>query len=128
MLLTGCELETPATGSAAKARILAARARGEKEAAEEIAAGRLKIKEYPPLPAPAWHGDYVRLLKTRCGVDYQVPQLPPDVPENDFIEEIHGFNAVMMAEIRKRFGDHIFDELQDQVRPRKGRKGRVEIG
>jgi hypothetical protein len=124
----GCDPKTQVVGQRTGSGNPAARAKGAQEANDSIKAGRLKLKEYPPLPSPAWHGDYIRLLKDRCGVDYEVPALPAGVSEGDFIEEIRGWNEVMQAEIRKRFGQRILEELQEEARPRKGRKGKLVIG
>lgn len=89
--------------------------KGAKEATDAIAAGTLVLKEYPPLPSPAWQGHYIRLLKERCNVDYQVPELPKGVAEADFIQEIQGWNEVMTAEIRKRFGNDILKQLHEEA-------------
>jgi hypothetical protein len=129
MSALGCSETTPIAPTASTGGgNPASREKGAREAAEAIAAGKLLIKEYPPLPSPAWQANYIRLLKERCGVDYEVPQLPAGVSEADFREEIHGFNQVMQAEIRRRFGENVFEELQAESRQRKGRKGKVIIG
>jgi hypothetical protein len=126
----GCSPTTPVAGprTGGGSGDPAARAKGAQDAKDVIAAGVLKIKEYPPLPSPAWQGDYIRLLKDRCGVDYEVPALPAGVSEADFIEEIRGWNDVMRAEIRKRFGERVLEDLQEEARPRKWRKGKLIIG
>lgn len=92
------------------------REKGVREAKEAIAAGKLKLKEYPPLPSPPGHNEYVRLLRERCGVEGEVPQLPPGVSERDFIQEVAGWNETMRAEIMRKFGNDIFDKLQEEGR------------
>jgi hypothetical protein len=98
------------------------RAKGAKDAADAIAAGTLKIKEYPPLPSPAWQGEYIRLLKERCNVDYEVPQLPKGMSEDDFRQEIQGWNETMTAEINMRFGDGTVGKLQEEAQAKWNKK------
>src|SRR5438105_131579 len=108
VVLAGCQ-QTTATFNvtAGSTTALAPRAKGAKEAADAIAAGQLKWKEYPPLPAPASHGNYIRLLKERCNVDYEVASLRKGMAEEDFRQEIQGWDDTMRVEIQKRFGDNI---------------------
>lgn len=117
--LAGCASDSP-SGDQSKSTTnsLSGRNKGAKEAADAIAAGNLKLKEYPPLPYPPGHQEYVALLRTRCGVEYEVPQLPPGVAEADFIQEVQGWNEVMQAEIRRKYGPGIFEQLQEEARKR----------
>jgi hypothetical protein len=101
--------------SASTTNARSAHDKGVREATEAIAAGKLILKEYPPLPSPAQHGEYIQLLKERCGVDYQVPSLPPGVAEADFIQEVRGWNGTMEAEIRRKFGEGILGELRQEA-------------
>lgn len=130
-LLLGCPQAPPPpvngqAGGNREASDRSARDRGAREATEAVAAGQLKLKEYPALPSPPGHGEYIRLLKERCGVEYEVPRLPPGVSEADFIQEVRGWNEVMEGEVRKRFGAGILDDLhkeaekrwKEQARPR----------
>jgi hypothetical protein len=113
-VLSGCE-RTSATFNVTAASSASPREKGKKEATDALAAGTLKLKEFPPLPSPAWHGNYIRLLKER-GIDYEVPPLPKGVPEADFIEEIKGWNEVVTAEIEKRLGKNILGQLHDEAK------------
>lgn len=84
--------------------------KGVADARASIQQNKLLLKEHPPLPAPAWHGDYIKLLKERCNCDYVVigdPKLPQDQ-----VEEIRGWNETMRAELQARHGGAILDELQ----------------
>lgn len=90
----------------------AGRAKGVAEASAAVAGGLFKLKEYPPLPYPPGHQEYVALLRERCGVLYEVPKPPPGVQEAAFIEETRGWNEVMMAAIRDKHGQGIFEELR----------------
>ena len=92
--------------------------KGRREAAEAIAAGALKLKEYPPLPSPAEHGEYVTLLRDRYGVGYEVPALPPGVGEADFAREVRGWNEVASAEVERRHGAGILQQLREEARRR----------
>jgi hypothetical protein len=115
----GCSPTSPSGGPIRTATgATAAREKGIKEATVAIAAGKLLLKEYPPLPSPAEHGEYIKLLRERCGVEYEVPRLPPGVAEADFIQEVRGWNETMQAEIKRKFGEGIFTELHDEARRR----------
>lgn len=100
------------------------RERGAKDAADAIAAGTLTLKEYPPLPSPAEYQVYIRLLRERCGVGYEVPQLPPGVAQADFIQEVRGWNDTMTAEIERRFGQGILGRLREEARTQWQQKAR----
>ncbi len=90
--------------------------KGAKEAATAIAAGNLKLREYPPLPYPPGHQEYVKLLRERCGIEYEVPKLPPGVDKTVFIQEVRGWNDVMNAEIKRTHGADIFEQLHEEAR------------
>ena len=83
----GCP-STDSTGSSGSDK-------GAREAAAAIAAGDLKLKEYPPLPYPPGHREYVQLLRDRCGVEYELPKLPPGVGKAVFVQEVRAWNDVM---------------------------------
>jgi len=90
--------------------------KGAAEAAEVVAVGQLKLKEYPVLPYPPGHNYYTDLLRERCGVEYEVPKLPPGVADADFKQEVHGWNEVIEAEIKRKFGAGIFGQLQEEAK------------
>jgi hypothetical protein len=94
------------------------REKGVRDAQAAIAAGQLMLKEYPPLPSPAAHGEYVQLLRERCGVGYEVPTRPPGVSEEAFIAEVRGWNDTMEAEINRKFGAGILGQLRQEGRER----------
>ena len=96
----------------------AGREKGAREATEAIAAGQLKLKEYPPLPSPAELREYIRLLRERCGVEYEVPSPPPGVSEADFIQEVRGWNEVMETAIKQKHGADILEELRKEAHKR----------
>lgn len=75
-----------------------------KEAKASIDAGKIILKEYPPLPAPGWHSTYVQLLRERFQVEYVVPKRPEGTKESDFIAQVRAWNAVMEAEIARKHG------------------------
>ena len=89
---------------------------GKTQATQAITAGTLLLKEYPPLPSPPAHAEYVALLRKRCGVDYAVPRLPAGTDATEFIQHIRGWNEVMKAEIRRKFGAQILDKLQQEAK------------
>lgn len=81
--------------------------RGTRAAESAIRAGKLKFKEYPPLPMPPGHGEYVRLLGSMCGVGYELANLPAGVTNAAFIAEVRGWNNRMTTEIERKFGPDI---------------------
>ena len=122
-LLTGCLLDPSGEGTSRAA----ARDRGAREAAKAVAAGTLRLKEYPPPPASAVHGEYIKLLQEKCGVGYESLSLPPGIAEADFRAEVAGWNEVMTAEINRKFGAGILGQLREEAQRRweervKGRK------
>jgi hypothetical protein len=90
--------------------------KGVADAMDAIAKDRLLLKEYPPLPAPGWHGEYTKLLKERCKCEYQVigaAKLPKDQED-----EIWGWNETMRAELRLRHGATIIEDLNKEAEKR----------
>jgi hypothetical protein len=87
-------------------------AKGRADAADAIAKEKLLWKEYPPLPGPAWHGEYIKLLKERCKCDYQVIQGPLAKDQED---EIKGWNEAINAELIRRHGPNILGDLQAEA-------------
>jgi hypothetical protein len=85
------------------------------DAAAAVAAGKLLLKEYPPLPSPLGQSQYVELLKQRCGVDYQVPALPAGVSETEFMAQVRAWNEVMTVAIEKKFGAGILTQLRNEA-------------
>jgi predicted Zn finger-like uncharacterized protein len=91
-------------------------AKGVADATDAIAKDKLLLKEYPPLPAPGWHGEYSKLLKEKCKCDYQVigaANLPKDQQD-----EIRGWNETMQAELRRRHGATIIEDLNMEAEKR----------
>lgn len=91
-------------------------AKGRAEAADAIAKDKLLLKEYPPLPAPAWHSEYIKLLKERCKCDYQVIQ-EQNLPKAQ-VDEINAWNEAMTAELIRRHGPKIMMELHAEAEKR----------
>ena len=97
-------------------------AKGVAEATDAIAKDKLLLKEYPPLPAPAWHGDYIKLLRERCKCDYQVINAA-NLPKEQ-VDEIKGWNETMTAELARRHGKTIIADLHAEAEKRW--RGRIE--
>ena len=90
--------------------------KGVQEAKDSISKDVLILKQYPPLPSPPGHDRYVQLLKTQCGVTWEsLSSDHPGRPE-DIRAEVRAWNETMEAEIRKRFGEQIFSDLQEQAK------------
>jgi hypothetical protein len=90
--------------------------KGAEDAKDAVAKDHLLLKEYPPLPAPAWHGEYIKLLKERCKCDYQVIGEPNLAKERQ--DEIRGWNETMQAELRRRHGATIMEDLHKDAEKR----------
>lgn len=100
--------------AASKVETLSAFDTGAAAARLSIEQDRLLLKEYPPLPYPPGQNFYVELLEKECGVKGIVGK-PGDTPEDQFIQQVRGWNSVMRAEIQRRFGEDIFDRLQAEA-------------
>jgi LSD1 subclass zinc finger protein len=90
--------------------------KGVAEAQDAILKGKLLLKQYPPLPAPGWHGEYIKLLKERCKCDYEAigaPNLPKEQQD-----EIKGWNETMNVELGRRHGNAILADLQVEAEKR----------
>jgi hypothetical protein len=97
-------------------------AKGVAEAVDAIAKDKLLLKEYPPLPAPAWHGDYIKLLREHCKCDYQVINAA-NLPK-DQVAKIKGWNETMTEELKRRHGQTIIADLHAEAEKRW--RGRIE--
>jgi hypothetical protein len=99
-----------------------ARLKGMKAAVADLEKGVLKQKEYPPLPYGSDHSKFVRLLKSECGVEWQVVKTGESTPSKEsraaLRRETAGYNAVMRAEIEQRFGRDILNKLMKKARAR----------
>jgi hypothetical protein len=108
------QAEMDAARAAQEAALNVGRAKGTAEAQRDIGNNILKLKEYPPTPAPAWQAKYVELLKERCNVEYEVVQGPPGISET-LQAEVVAYNDVMKAEIERRFEVGILDRLRKEA-------------
>jgi hypothetical protein len=96
-----------------EAKPSAARLKGMKEALAEIEKGHLRQKEFA-LPAPAWFGEYLKMLREKCGVNWITVGMRSEDPK-DPRAEIDGYNDVMRVEIEHRFGKDILKTLRQQA-------------
>ena len=111
LFLAGCRQDSQKDGR--QATIDAQQAGGE-AARDAIGRGKpLRLLEYPPLPYPPGHNIYTDLLKERCQVEWEIGR-PGDLPEELYIQHVQGWNSAVEAEIRKRFGPSIMDDLYQQ--------------
>jgi len=109
MVIAGCDARQDSAAHDA-------RAKGRRDAEQDIAQGILKEKEYPPLPYSLQEINYIKLLKSECGVVREVINAPQDSKE--IREEVAGYNEVMHAEIQHRFGADIIQKLRAKAEGR----------
>jgi hypothetical protein len=114
VMLTGCDAP-PQKGKHDAA--VQARIKGVRDAQAAVSKGTLLLKEYPPLPASAQHGEYVKLLKEKCNCAYEVVSAPSPATV-EMREEVEGWNDTMRAELRRQFGDSIIDDLKTEANKR----------
>ena len=108
LFLAGCRQESQPPGR--KAQVDAGQA-GAEAARQAISRGDpLRLLEYPPLPYPPGHNIYTDLLKQRCQVEWEMGR-PGELSEELYIQEVQGWNSAVEAEIRKRYGQSIMDDL-----------------
>ena len=112
-IVTGCDMPVTVQTTDGEAK-----AKGTREAEAEVAAGRLKIKEYPPLPAPAQHGEYIALLREYCGADYEVVSAADPKRHDETVREVQAWNGVMYAELRRKHGPDILEQLHTEAERR----------
>lgn len=104
----------PVTSGEVKPKANTARLNGMKAAIFDLEKGILKQKEYPPLPYPPGYIEFIRLLKSECGVEWEVIRTQTD--SKDLREEVSGYNDVMRAEIQHRYGIEIFESLHKKAK------------
>jgi len=108
LLLAGC-----ATDAARSEKAGGAREKGRQAAEEDLKKGVLKQKEYPPLPYSLQMMRFIRLLKSECGVEWEVVNSKEDSKE--LREEVAAYNEVMRAAIEKKFGPGAFARLREKA-------------
>jgi len=112
----GCPTaEQPGPTETDQTQSQSAREKGTQQAQAAIAAGELKLKEYPPLPHPPGHGQYTALLREKCGVAYEVISTSGPGYSQALKQEVAAWNQTMEAEIKRQFGPDILQRLQDEA-------------
>lgn len=108
LFLAGCQQHNKSTSGNTQ---VDARQAGAEAARQAIKRGDpLRLLEYPPLPYPPGHNIYTDLLKQRCQVEWEMGR-PGELPEELYIQHVQGWNSAVEAEIRKRYGQSIMDDL-----------------
>ena len=115
VLFVGCERDVPRKQKAIETTFDACE-RATRKAGAAIAADSFSLKQYPPLPSPPGHKEYLLLLEERCNCKYEaISKLPEEMDEMVFKRELECWNDTMMAEIKNRYGEHIFSELREEA-------------
>ncbi|HZY86467.1 MAG TPA: hypothetical protein VFE78_16655 [Gemmataceae bacterium] len=105
LVLSGCAADTAKAGNA--------RQKGRQAAEDDLKKGLLKQKEYPPLPYSLQMMRFIKLMKSECGVEWEVVSSKEDSKE--LREEVAGYNEVMRTAIEKRFGPDVFARLRKKA-------------
>ena len=94
------------------------RVEGMKAALADIEKGLLKFKAVPLAPLryqDQWYEGYVLLAKHTCGME--VVAMKADVASDAKLRaEMDGYNAMMLAEIERRFGKDILKTLAEKAK------------
>lgn len=87
-------------------------ASGADEANRDLRRGHLELRSYgyAGQATPA----YARLLRECIGVEYR--SVAGCVVAEHLVKKTHAYNAVMTAEIERRFGTHALTNLRDEAR------------
>lgn len=103
-LATGVLLACCGCGSSASRK-------GKADAQADLAADKLGL-ETAGLPAP-WVGRYERLLRERHGIE--VRSAAGCVIDKETMQHMEAYNAVMKAEISRRFGKDALEKTADEA-------------
>jgi hypothetical protein len=121
LLLTACVLAMagcpappqPTKDDMVQARVAVGREHGRAAAESDIRQGILRLKEYPPMPYSLQQMKYIKLLKSEHDIGWMVVPGPPD--SKDLREEVAAYNALMEAEIERRFGAGTLQKLREKA-------------
>jgi len=87
-------------------------AKGRSDARADLSAGKLALESFG-LPAP-WAGTYARLLRERYGIEKR--SVAGCVVDSGIVSHADGFNEVMRAEIKRRFGVDVFERTAAEAK------------
>ena len=93
-------------GCAAPIRMTTPASRGEAEAQQDVAEGKIKLLEFG-LPTP-WASEYNTILKDRYGI--QPVYVAGCVVTEELVQHAHTYNEVSMAAARRKFGNDVFEK------------------
>lgn len=95
-------------GCAGPIRMTTPASRGEAEAHQAVAEGKLKLLEMG-LPVP-WASEYNTILKDRYGI--QPVYVAGCMVTEEIVDHAHAYNAVSMAEAKRKFGNDVFEKAE----------------
>lgn len=95
--------ETPESKTAAEL--------GQREAKADLAAGKLAVESYGLMAS--YHIVYRRLLKERYGIE--VRMVAGCIVNESIAGHAEGYNRIMDAEIKKRFGEDVFEKTSKEA-------------
>jgi hypothetical protein len=104
LLLTGCSTHAW--------RMAQARETGRAQATLDVAAGNLELRTWG-IPIPGDSFTFEKLLTERLGV--RVGAVGGCLVTSEQAAHTEGYNAVVEAEIKRRFGSNIFDTLKEEA-------------
>lgn len=89
----------------------AAAERGQREAKADLAAGKLAVESYGLMAS--YNIVYRQLLKERYGIE--VRMVAGCVVDESITGHAQGYNGIMNAEIKKRFGEDVFEKTSKEA-------------
>ena len=84
---------------------------GKADASSDLAAGKLAIETAGE--AATWRSTYARLLQDRHGIELR--EVAGCVVDRETVQHMDAYNAVMKAEISRRFGADMLEKTAEEA-------------
>lgn len=111
LLTVLCLIVSTLTGFGEEEKPTAAYVLGQTDARRDLAAGKLGIETFGFLRIE--HADFRSILKERYGIETHV--VAGCIVNSTITGHASGYNAIMNAEIEKRFGKNLFERVWKEI-------------